>query len=46
MVDDNAYRVVLTSSASIAEEKRAAIAQYMVEVAKHQKYSLAKMGSG
>jgi hypothetical protein len=44
MVDDNAYRVVLTSTAFIVEEKRAAIAQYMVDVAKHQKFSFGEDG--
>lgn len=40
MVDDNAYRVVLTSSATLEDQKRADISQHMIEVAKRQKHSL------
>lgn len=36
MVDDNAYRVVLTSSATLQPPQREAIADRMIEVAKNQ----------
>jgi hypothetical protein len=36
MVDDNAYRVVLTSSATLEDAQRGAIADHMVRVAQHQ----------
>ncbi|PVH72132.1 hypothetical protein DL98DRAFT_611827 [Cadophora sp. DSE1049] len=40
MVDDNAYRVVLTSSATLEAAQRAQISASMVNVAKNQKYML------
>ncbi|KAF5970432.1 hypothetical protein FCOIX_10416 [Fusarium coicis] len=45
MVDDNAYRVVLTSSATLADAQRAAIGDHMIQVAKHQKQVLDEHGN-
>ncbi|KAK3687873.1 hypothetical protein B0T22DRAFT_439455 [Podospora appendiculata] len=44
MVDDNAYRVVLTSSATLAEPQRTAIADRMITVAKNQKSAIGEHG--
>lgn len=45
MVDDNAYRVVLTSSATLADAQREAIGKSMIEVAKNQKLSIDAHGN-
>ncbi len=45
MVDDNAYRVVLTSSATLADAQRAAIGKHMIEVAKNQKQIVDENGT-
>lgn len=44
MVDDNAYRVVLTSAATLADAQRVAIGERMIEVAKNQKSALDENG--
>lgn len=44
MVDDNAYRVVLTSSATLADAQRTAIGDHMIQVAKFQKQILDEHG--
>ncbi|KAB2098888.1 hypothetical protein AG0111_0g12908 [Alternaria gaisen] len=44
MVDDNAYRVVLTSSATLSDESRKRIAESMVGAAKYQSVSLDEDG--
>ncbi|KAH6971229.1 hypothetical protein BKA56DRAFT_694287 [Ilyonectria sp. MPI-CAGE-AT-0026] len=44
MVDDNAYRVVLTSSATLADTQRTAIGDHMIQVAKFQKQILDEHG--
>lgn len=44
MVDDNAYRVVLTSSATLEDKTRADISNHLIEVAKNQKLSLDEDG--
>ena len=40
MVDDNAYRVVLTNSATLSDASREEVSGYMVEVAQSQKQAL------
>jgi hypothetical protein len=40
MVDDNAYRVVLTNSTTLPDNSRVAIADHMIEVAKLQQVVL------
>ncbi len=45
MVDDNAYRLALTSSATLASEQRASIGAQMVEVARRQKFALDETGA-
>ncbi|KAG9187003.1 hypothetical protein G6011_10111 [Alternaria panax] len=44
MVDDNAYRVVLTSSATLSDDSRKKIAESMVGVAKFQHATLSEVG--
>jgi hypothetical protein len=44
MVDDNAYRVILTSSATLPNESRATIANHMIEVAKFQRVAVDEDG--
>lgn len=44
MVDDNAYRVVLTSSATLEDKARSDISNHMIEVAKNQKRSFNQDG--
>jgi hypothetical protein len=45
MVDDNAYRVVLTSSATLSTDSRASIAKHMAAVAKLQNATLDENGT-
>ncbi|KAL1791776.1 hypothetical protein ACET3X_009527 [Alternaria dauci] len=45
MVDDNAYRVVLTSSATLSDESRKKIAESMVGMAKVQNVTLNEQGN-
>ena len=40
MVDDNAYRVALTSSATINDDSRKAIHQHLIKVAEGQRSTL------
>ena len=44
MVDDNAYRVVLTSSATINNDSRGKINQHLIKVADGQKTTLNEQG--
>jgi hypothetical protein len=44
MVDDNAYRVVLTSSATLSGDSRKSIAKHMVAVAKLQNTAIVEGG--
>ena len=44
MVDDNAYRVVLTSSATINDESRKSINEHLIKVAEGQKNTLDENG--
>ena len=44
MVDDNAYRVVLTSSATINDESRGKINEHLINVADGQKTTLNENG--
>ena len=44
MVDDNAYRVVLTSSATIDDDSRGKINEHLIKVADGQKTTLSEHG--
>lgn len=44
MVDDNAYRVALTSSATIDDDSRKAINEHLIKVAEGQNHTLNELG--